>query len=221
MRTLGAGVGKRVFGQGSALSRGGCDSCSRRAITVFWVGPRVEPGVTVWGRAGGWVGTAQVMHLPLPKLHLLEAWCARLRVPQDRDVLHYDRESEGCRSRGRVPLRRCAACLQYRTSVLLVSRVLLILGAVRVSVLRAQFRLGDPPGAGCGHGGVSRLRPIAGQRRPALRPPGVLACPICGVNRWNPRTHFSSERACWVRTAMMRIAHLTHTPLQPGCGFAA
>jgi hypothetical protein len=47
---------------------GGCDSCSRRAITVFWVGPRVEPGVTVWGRAGGCLGTAQVMHLPLPLL---------------------------------------------------------------------------------------------------------------------------------------------------------
>jgi hypothetical protein len=28
----------------------------------------VEPGVTVWGRAGGWVGTAQVMHLSLPLL---------------------------------------------------------------------------------------------------------------------------------------------------------
>jgi hypothetical protein len=26
----------------------------------------MEPGVTVWDRAGGWVCTAQVMHLPLP-----------------------------------------------------------------------------------------------------------------------------------------------------------
>ena len=28
----------------------------------------MEPGVTVWGRAGSRVGTAQVMHLPLPNL---------------------------------------------------------------------------------------------------------------------------------------------------------
>jgi hypothetical protein len=42
--------------------------------------------VTVWGRAGGWVGTAQVMHLSLPKLHLLEAWCARPREGGRRDA---------------------------------------------------------------------------------------------------------------------------------------
>ena len=70
-------TGREILGKAPPCLEG-VQFNSRRAITVFWVGPRVEPGVTVWGRAGGWVGTAQVMHLPLPKLHLLEAWCARL-----------------------------------------------------------------------------------------------------------------------------------------------
>ena len=95
-----------------------CIEMSRKAVTLFRLSSRMEPGVTVRCRAGSaWA-------LPRSCIYRCQSrgdWCARLRLQQDRDVLHDDRESEGCRSRGRVPLRRCAAWLQYRTCVLLLS----------------------------------------------------------------------------------------------------
>ena len=77
-----------------------CIGNSRRTIILFRLDPRVEPGVTVWGRAGSlWaLPRSCISRCQSPTS---EGWCARL--------LHA-RESEGCRSRGRVPLRRCAAC---------------------------------------------------------------------------------------------------------------
>ena len=97
------------------------------------------------GPDGLLVGTAQVMHLPLPVLpRWLEGvrstpWVVRTMIrsgANDRDRARLERrtainggatgvvrswgESEGCRSRGRVPLRRCAAYLYSSTHVLFV-----------------------------------------------------------------------------------------------------
>jgi hypothetical protein len=142
----------------------------------------VEPGVTVWGRAGGWVGTAQVMHLPLPKLHLLEAWCARLQ----------GWEPEGCRSRGRVPLRRCAAYRHSSTDVLMASR-----GVSSAVPLGRHSRRGL-----WARWGIALAPDRRARRHLRYDRRGGSARSIHGANRWNSPMHASSKRARWVRTAM-------------------
>ena len=68
----------------------------------------MEPGVTVWGRAGNsWA-------LPRSCIYRCRASQSDWKVVRSTP----GQESEGCQSRGRVPLRRCAAYHYTRTCVL-------------------------------------------------------------------------------------------------------
>ncbi len=119
-----------------------CICMSRKAIPLVRVRPRMEPGVTVWGRAGStWAlprpasdaefreieqgGGSQpglrmgaVRSTPFPQV---ETRGSQRQAPPELGTVAdgidisgtgrrlLSQEPEGCRSRGRVPLRRCAA----------------------------------------------------------------------------------------------------------------